>query len=223
MSAAVRNSIFAALGACMFAAGCSVLAPQPDRSSFYILTPLADGSAAAPSAAGASATSQLTLGIGPVSFPDYLRRLPVVTRVEPNRIEISDEKRWAEPLDKNFTRVLSEDLATMLGTQRIEQYPWSLAMKIDYQLEVEVQRFETSSDGRTQLVASWIIRDGRDDKILYASKTDTSTPAGSDATSASAALSADLATMCREIAAQIGALDRGRAPANSEASAASGS
>ena len=223
MSVAGQNSTFAVLGVCMIAAGCTVLAAQPDRSRFYSLTPMANGSAAAPSAAGASATSQLTLGVGPVSFPGYLRRLPVVTRVEPNRIEISDEKRWAEPLDKNFVRVLTENLATMLGTQRIERYPWPIATKIDYQVEVDVQRFETATDGSTQLVASWIIRDGRDEKILYASKTDTSAPAGSDATSASAALSADLATMCREIAAQIGALDRRRAPANSEASAASGS
>jgi uncharacterized lipoprotein YmbA len=119
--------------------------------------------------------------------------------------------------------VLLENLATMLGTQRIEKYPWPVATKIDYQVEVEVQRFETTSDGQTQLVASWMIRDGRTEKILYASKTVASAPAGSDATSASAALSADLATMCREIATRIGALDQNRTPANSRASTASSS
>src|SRR5262249_44687675 len=135
-----------------------------------------------------STTSQLTLRVGPVSFPDYLRRLPVVTRVDPNRIEISDEKRWAESLDKNFNRMLSENLATILGTQRIEKYPWPLATKIDYQVEVDVQRFETTSDGQTLLVASWMIRDGRSEKILFASKTVSSAPAGADETSASAEL-----------------------------------
>ena len=64
--------------------------------------------------------------MGPVDFPDYFRRLPVVTRVAPNRIELSDEKRWAEPLDKNFIRVLSENLATLLNTYRIEKYPWAM-------------------------------------------------------------------------------------------------
>ncbi|HLK84916.1 MAG TPA: PqiC family protein [Candidatus Binataceae bacterium] len=221
MSAAGYRSISLVLGMCVLAAGCSVLAPRPDRSRFYILTPASDGAAAPALAAAASPSAQLTLGVGPVSLPDYLRRLPVVTRIEPNRIEIAEEKRWAEPLDKSFTRVLCENLATMLGTERIERYPWPLATKLDYRIEVDVERFETTSDGQTQLVASWIIRDGRDGKILYASRTVASAPAGADATSASAALSADLATMCREIATQIGALERRRTPANSEASAAS--
>src|SRR5207253_2828062 len=89
-----------AMGACaILAAGCSVLSPQPDRSRFYILTPVANSGVVAATPASTSTDSQLTIGVGPVDFPDYLRRLPVVTRVAPNRIELSDEKRWAEPLD----------------------------------------------------------------------------------------------------------------------------
>ncbi len=221
MSAAGHRSISLVLGMCVLAAGCSVLAPRPDRSRFYILTPAAGGSADPALAAAAGPSTQLTLGVGPVSLPDYLRRLPVVTRVEPNRIEISEEKRWAEPLDKSFSRVLCENLATMLGTERIERYPWPLATKVDYQVEVDVQRFETTSDGQTQLVASWIIHDGRDGKILYASRTVESAPAGADAASASAGLSADLAVMCREIATRLGALERRRTPVNSEVSTGS--
>jgi len=65
--------------------------------------------------------------------------------------------------------VLSENLATLLETQRIEKYPWPLATKVDYQIEIDVQRFETTSDGQSQLVASWMIRDGQSHKILYPS------------------------------------------------------
>src|SRR5580700_1859338 len=119
------------LGACAIVAGCSVLSPQPDRSEFFILTPVSDRAGMAANAASASPDSQLTIGVGPVDFPDYLRRLPVVTRVAPNRIELSDERRWAEPLDKNFVRVLSENLATLLDTERIEKYPWALRTKIE--------------------------------------------------------------------------------------------
>ena len=123
-------------------AGCSVLSPQPDRSRFFILSPVSDSAGMAARPASTSPDSQLTIGIGPVEFPDYLRRLAVVTRVAPNRIVLSDDRRWAEPLDKNFTRVLSENLATLLDTQRIEKYPWSLRTKVDYQIEINVQRFE---------------------------------------------------------------------------------
>ena len=210
-------------GACAIVAGCSVLSPQPDRSEFFILTPVSDSAGMAAKPASASPDSQLTIGVGPVDFPDYLRRLPVVTRVAPNRIELSDERRWAEPLDKNFVRVLSENLAMLLDTQQIEKYPWSLRTKVDYQVEVDVQRFETTSDGQTQLLASWIIRDGQSSKILYASQTTAGAPAGPDGVSASAALSSDLATLSKEIASRVTELNQHRTPNNADANSASAS
>jgi len=212
-----------AFGACAMAAGCSVLSPQPDRSKFFILTPISDSGGTAAKPASTSPDSRLTLGLGPVDFPDYLRRLPVVTRVAPNRIDLSDEKRWAEPLDKNFTRVLSENLATLLDTQRIEKYPWPLRTKVDYEIEIDVQRFEATSDGQTQLIASWIIRDGPSNKILYASQTTAGAPAGPDELSASSALSGDLATLSKEIATRITELDQHRTPNSADATSASAS
>ncbi len=212
-----------AFGACAMAAGCSVLSPQPDRSKFFILTPVSDSARMSANPASTNPSSQLTIGVGPVDFPEYLRRLPVVTRVAPNRIDLSDEKRWAEPLDKNFVRVLSENLATLLNTQRIEKYPWALRAKVDYQIEIDVQRFETTSDGQSQLLASWIIRDGQSSKILYASRTTAGAPAGADELSASSALSSDLATLSKEIALRVTELSHHRTPINADSSAASAS
>jgi uncharacterized protein len=217
----IKATAFGAL--MMMAAGCTVLSPQPDRSRFFILTPISDSGGAAAATAATSPASQLIIGVGPVDFPDYLRRLPVVTRVAPNRIELSDEKRWAEPLDKNFVRVLSENLATLLNTQRIEKYPWPLRNKVDYQIEVNVRRFETTSTGQTQLTASWIVRDGQSDKILYASETTAGAPAGTDESSTSAALSDDLATLSKEIASRVTEINRGRASHGPQSTAASAS
>jgi len=210
-------------GACAIVAGCSVLSPQRDRSEFFILAPVSDRSALAAKPASTSSDSQLTIGVGPVDFPEYLRRLPVVTRVAPNRIDLSDERRWAEPLDKNFVRVLSENLTVLLDTHRIEKYPWSLRTKVDYQVEIDVQRFESTSDGQTQLLASWIIRDGNGGKILYASQTTAGAPAGPDGVSASAALSGDLATLSKEIASRITELKQHRTPNNADTNSASAS
>jgi uncharacterized lipoprotein YmbA len=212
-----------AFGACAIVAGCSVLSPQPDRSKFFILTPVSDSAGMTARPASTSPDSQLSIGVGPIGFPDYLRRLAVVTRVAPNRIDLSDEKRWAEPLDKNFTRVLSENLATLLNTQRIEKYPWPLATEVDYQVEIDVQRFETTSDGQSQLIASWIIRDGASSKILYASQTTAGAPAGADEASASSALSSDLATLSKEIASRVTELSQRRTPNSAESNAASAS
>ena len=184
--------------ACALAAGCSPLAPQPDRSKFFILSPLTDAS----TFVSATTNSPLTVGIGPIDFPDYLRRLEVVTQTSTNELDLSDEKRWGEPLDKNFARVLSENISKLLNTQQIEKYPWPVRTHIDYQIEVDVQRFETTSDGKSQLIARWIIKDGAGND-LYASETTASTPVSAGETGASAALSNDLATLSREVAARI--------------------
>ena len=61
--------------ACAFAAGCSPLAPQPDRSKFFILSPLTDALVPLSTSAGGTTNSPATVGIGPIDFPDYLRRL----------------------------------------------------------------------------------------------------------------------------------------------------
>ena len=107
-----------------------------------------------------------------------------------------------EPLDKNFARVLSENISKLLNTQQIEKYPWPVRTHIDYQIEVDVQRFETTSGGQSQLIARWIIKNG-EGKDLYASETTASAPVGAGETGASAALSNDLATLSREVAARI--------------------
>jgi hypothetical protein len=154
----------------------------------------------------------MTIGIGPIEFPDYLRRLEVVTRTSDNQLDLSSEKRWGEPLDKNFARVLSENLSQLLNTQQLEKYPWPRRTEIDYQVTVDVQRFETSANGQSQLVARWTIKDGRTGKDLYASETNASAPVGQGEAGASAALSSNLATLSRDIATHITALHQNPQP-----------
>jgi|HubBroStandDraft_1064217.scaffolds.fasta_scaffold21974_3 uncharacterized protein len=199
MAMSLRTALIA-ISALVGAAGCSPLAPQPDRSTFFILTPLSDGATAAPASASAQ---QLTIGVGPIDFPDYLRRLEVVTRASPNQLDLAAEKRWGEPLDKNFARVLSENLALLLDDRKIEKYPWSRKTEVDYQVTVDVQRFETGADGQSQMDARWIIKDGVSGKDLYASETSSNSPVAPGETGASIALSNDLAVLSRQIASKI--------------------
>src|SRR5271168_2832330 len=194
--------------ACALVAGCSPLAPQPDRSKFFILSPLTEASVPVSTSAGATTNFPLTVGIGPIDFPDYLRRLEVVTQTSTNELDLSDEKRWGEPLDKNFARVLSENISKLLNTQQIEKYPWPVRTHIDYQIEVDVQRFETTSDRKSQLVARWIIRDGKSGKDLYATETSAVTAVGAGDAAPATALSHDLATLSQDIASQVASLSQ---------------
>lgn len=199
------------LGVFAITAGCSsLLAPRPDHSRFFILTPVSDANA--PTATSLSgAASRMTIGVGPINFPDYLRRAQVVTRSAPNQIELSEERRWGEPLDVNFARVLSENLAQLLNTPRIEKYPWPRKTEVDYQVTIDVQRFEMNADGQAQLQARWAVKDGRTGKDLFASQTATSSPSAGGEAEASAALSRDLSVLSREIASSIDEIGRKRA------------
>jgi uncharacterized lipoprotein YmbA len=134
----------------------------------------------------------------------------VVTVTSPNQIDLSPNTYWGEPLDKNFSRVLEENLSQLLNTQEIEKYPWPQSVHIDYQVVVDVQRFDTNSNGQSTLVARWSVKDGGTGKDLYASETRCSASVASGEAGPSAALSQDLGTLSREIASRIAELSQGR-------------
>ena len=187
-------------------AGCgSILAPRPDPSKFYLLTPTSEtaGAAATPAAPTApTANGNFTLGLGPVKLPPYLDRVEVVTRAAPNRLELSKTDRWGESLPNNFTSVLVRDLSADVGTQRIVAFPWYNTTHVDLQVQVDVYRFETDAQGTAQLTAKWTISDGTDKNlVLYSAESNlTQTSKPGDTTEAAAALSRTVSDLSREIA-----------------------
>ena len=129
--------------------GCGVT--QPAR--FYILTPVEDsGTKTAPGPA---------LGIGPVTFPAYLDRPEIVHRSGDNQLQFADSDRWAEPLKTTFSRTLAENLSVMLPTDQVNLYPWARSTRIDYQISIDVARFDADTSGTVVLTAGWeVIRPG---------------------------------------------------------------
>jgi uncharacterized protein len=181
--------------------GCGpVLAPRPDPSKFYLLTPTADAPSAPP-ASLQSSSGDFTLGLGPVKLPPYLDRPEVVTRAAPNQLDLSKTDRWGESLQNNFTSVLTRDLAAQIGTQQIVVFPWYSTTHIDLQVQVEIYRFETDSQGNAQLSAKWTVRDGAGKNILYSAESNLTQPyKAGDTADAAAALSRTVGDMSREIA-----------------------
>lgn len=200
----VRTLIVASM---LCASGCNVLAPQKDESKFFLLTPVGDSAAVAPASQGRA----LAIGIGPVSFPQYLKRPEIVTRTGPDQLELAENRRWAEPLDANFQNVLAQDLSQQLATQQIAIFPWYGTKHLDYQVEIQVSRFDRSSDGQAWLSARWSIKDGTNHNVLLATETTTSSQATGDDPVGSAALSRDVSELSRQIAARIRELNAGGA------------
>jgi uncharacterized lipoprotein YmbA len=106
-----------------------------------------------------------TVGVGPVLLPDYLDRLQVVTRTPSGELAVSDTQRWAEPLQEGLIRVLDENLSALLGTERIVRFPWPRSLTPEYQVALEVLRFESGPDAMLRLDARWWLRGGDGDVI----------------------------------------------------------
>ena len=106
---------------------------------FYLLQPIpgiSSGERASVEGEG------VMLAIGPVRVRQYLNRPEIVTRTQENKIMLHDFHSWGEPLDKNFTAVLGGNLSNLLSTDRIVFFPWRRRPNFDYQIIVDVMRFD---------------------------------------------------------------------------------
>lgn len=199
----LAGAIAASVSGCSYLAK-AILAPQKDISKFYLLTPTAD--TATPTSATAptqSSTDSFTLGLGPIKLPPYLDRPEIVTRAAPNRLELSKEDRWGESLQNGFTRAMQRDLAAQSGAVVIV-FPWYNTVHIDMQVQIDVYRFETDSQGVATLSAKWTILDSTGKNILYTVETRLTQPSKpGDNTEAAAALSRTIGDLSSQIANMI--------------------
>ncbi|HYQ90499.1 MAG TPA: PqiC family protein [Candidatus Competibacteraceae bacterium] len=185
-------------------AGCSS-AP----THFYILTPLP---VAAEPLAG-NARQNVSIGLGPVALPDYLDRPQIVTRLDQNQFKLADFDYWSEPLKDNFTQVLAEDLSLLLGTERVFVYPWRRENRVNYQVTVNVIRFDRQVDGDSVLIARWrILRADNQEELRVQTATYTAPAAGSDYPATVAAMNQTLTALSRDIAGVLKGLVRSSGP-----------
>ena len=115
---------------------------------------------------------RISIGVGPVSFPDYLDRPQIVTRVGPNELSIEEYHRWAGPLEDNFKRILAENLSILLDTDRVATFPWQDSTNVTFQVKVDVLQLDGSLGGQAVLIARWTIygKDGKKALIMQKSK-----------------------------------------------------
>jgi uncharacterized lipoprotein YmbA len=175
-------------------AGCGVSKP----SRFYILTPVAGEDAMAMTGTAPS------LGIGPVRFPAYLDRPEIAHRSGDNQLHYAGTHRWAEPLKNGFTRALAENLSVLLPTDHIALHPWSRVNLPDYQVILDITRFDADSRGTVILSGSWeLVRSG-DNPVIRRERFSKRQPAGGlDYPAIVSAQSRALQDLSREIATAI--------------------
>ena len=133
--------------------GCLGKGTQKD-TRFYLLEPISGIS----SGEHVSMEGEgLMLAIGPVRVREYLNRPQIVTRIQANKIILHEFHSWGEPLDRNFAVVLGGNLANLLSTDRIVFFPWRRRPNFDYQVVVDVMRFDGGLGGEASLKVHYYI------------------------------------------------------------------
>ena len=105
--------------------------------------------------------------VGPVRLPMYLERSDIVTRAGLNAVQIADFAEWAGPLQENFPRVLAENLAVLLSTDRVGIFPGSFSGTFDYNVSLYVTRFDGMLGDKAYLRARWSILGNQRKKVLF--------------------------------------------------------
>jgi uncharacterized lipoprotein YmbA len=178
-----------------FAAACASTPP----SRFYTLSPVAPAG---------TATSKLSVVVGPVSIPALVDLPQIVVSAGPNQVSIDEFNRWASPLANNISRVVAENLVLLLGTPRVSQFQQSLNADADFRVAIEVQSFESAPGEAATLNAAWLVRRTRDGKT-ETGRTTVREPASEKGYDAlAAAHSRALGRMSQDIADAIRTLDR---------------
>jgi len=133
------------------ATGCAT--QQPFR--YYTLRMAAEPAATA---------STLVIALGPVTVPAVVDRPEIVVSTGRNELRLDDFNRWASPLQDNLSRVMADDLATLLGAPRVIRFPQPLAADPDYRVAVDVRSFESTLGESASIDAVWTIRRSKDRK-----------------------------------------------------------
>jgi uncharacterized lipoprotein YmbA len=138
------------------ALGCASSPP----ARFYLLNIPAGGQEKQPEH---QSTNRLSLQ---VQMPEYLDRPQIVVRQGTHRLSLCELDRWAEPLSRMITRVLSQELAA--GPLPVRVNPPGPSEE-NAQIWVQILRLDGKPGGSVHLTAYWQIASSRGDNTLVRS------------------------------------------------------
>jgi uncharacterized lipoprotein YmbA len=146
--------------------------------------------------------------VGPVSVPAEVDRPQMVVSTGPNQVRVDEFNLWASPLQNSITRVVAENLVTMLGTPHVTLYPQTVSTDADYRIAIEVQRFDSTLGDAATLDAVWTVRRMKGDNAEKGRTTIRETAQGNSYDALAAAHSRAVARLSRDVANAVQSLER---------------
>jgi hypothetical protein len=195
--------VFLALSCLM--AGCAFIGGTQQPTQNYVLNSLHSEKIETQAVAE---LGDIGILVGPIRMALYLDRADIVIRDSQNQIRLAEFSQWAGPLQENLSRVLAENLSVLLKTDRVGIFPGGTrVMPFDFNVTVNVTRFDGIPGKQADLRARWGILDKTRKDLLFKKHSVLSQPTENDSLEALiAAESRALADLSREIAAAIKSL-----------------
>ncbi len=186
--------------------GCAGPASLVEYYTLASLTENPDG-AAEPILFKSGAGANLSIGVGPLTFPKTIDRPHIVTRTSTYKLRVAEFHRWGGSLHEDFLNVLCENMALLLGTNQAEPYPWETYFKPRWQLYITVRRFDGILGEQARLNVMWRLTNRKSGKTVLVRQSEfKEAVSGSDYESFVSAQSRVLAAFSREIALEIAKL-----------------
>ena len=101
--------------------------------------------------------SELAVAIGPTEFPRALDRNQIVTRGSGAQVSVDEFNVWSAPLGHEFLRILGDNIATGLHSDRIVVYPMEPHFDMDYRVVTDVVQFDGALGQSVVLRVRWMI------------------------------------------------------------------
>jgi|GEM_PF-680810 len=144
----------------VFLSGCISKAP---KTAFYTLAvqPIerdADSSvkiSAIENSVRAIHTETDTLGIGPITLPEYIRNSQMVSFTSESRLHIAANAAWAGDVNDNLTRVMGLYLSQYLPSASVQTFPWDRRARPAHQLLIRFHQFGGVKGKSITLDAQW--------------------------------------------------------------------
>jgi len=150
---------------CSVCAGCVNIASQTSRQPrLYVLSALVEE--ANRSYVSPKENQKFIIGINPVDLPGYLDRPQIMTMVGDNEFSISEFEMWAEPLKKNISRVIAQNLKNLVRAD-IRSFPWIGSGQITHRLNLKIIRFEGCPGRDARLEANWSVIEEQTKTIIF--------------------------------------------------------
>ena len=102
--------------------------------------------------------TQYTVAIGPVTVPDIIDRPQIVTSSAATQVQLAEQERWASPVKSEISRVIADNLMRQLDGAYVYVYPHYVSTNPDYQVLLEVQRFDSKLGDAVNVEALWAVR-----------------------------------------------------------------